>query len=302
MVQIQPRESRKLLTTGQRPLDFLAEAIPGFIYIKFHHWANNRGKYADGYYNSMIDAKDCHIRLPLIMFTCTALRHALVEWQTNKGVHPKASKSKLKPDRPDRSNYYNYMNDGGKNASFCAAKGCKLLTLPGIEDTYTFLMNTWNPLPESYQQRVYKNTLSTIKRQIQQAENPTPAVVISVDAARVDNAILLDYLTSKVALEEPEIGNTDPNIPIYKNSTDGEMHLRMPGGSGDYEDEGDDSDERGAIPTATRQRRAETELHSFDLATRNVDGYEGNDGDDADADEEQEASLADDESTQNVED
>jgi hypothetical protein len=39
-------------------------------------------------------------------------------------------------------------------------------------------------------------------------------VVISVEAARVDNAILLDYLASEVAYEEPEIRSTDPNIPI----------------------------------------------------------------------------------------
>jgi len=56
---------------------------------------NNRGKYADGFYDSMINDKDGHIPLPLIMFTCTAFRHALLEWQKNTGVHPKASKSKL---------------------------------------------------------------------------------------------------------------------------------------------------------------------------------------------------------------
>ena len=66
---------------------------------------------------------------------------------------------------------------------------------------YTFLMNTWSTLPESYQQRVYENPLAIVKRQIQQAENPTPAVVISLEAVRVDNAILFDYLTSEVALE-----------------------------------------------------------------------------------------------------
>jgi hypothetical protein len=70
---------------------------------------------------------------------------------------------------------------------------------------YTFLMNTWNTLLESYQRRVSKNTLATGKRQIQHAENQMPAAVISTEAARVDNAILLDFLTSKVALEEPEI-------------------------------------------------------------------------------------------------
>jgi len=52
-------------------------------------------------------------------------------------------------------------------------------------------MNTWNTLPESYQHRVCNNTLATVKFQIQQVENPTPALVISVEAARVDNAIVL---------------------------------------------------------------------------------------------------------------
>jgi len=160
-------------------------------------------------------------------------------------------------------------------------------------------MNTWNTLPESYQQRVYNNTLATVKHQIQQAENPTPAVVISVKAARVDNAILLDYLNLEVALEEPEIGSTDLNIAIDNNCTDDKLHFGMPGGSGDFEDEGDESD---AIPTASRQRRAATELERFDLGTSDVDGYEGEDGDDVDADEEEEPSQAEDGSTQNVED
>jgi hypothetical protein len=118
------------------------------------------------------------------------LRHALLDWQKNKGVHPKASKSKLKPARPDRYNNFNNKNDSGKIASCCALTGRMLLTSPGVADTYTFLINNWNTLPESYQQRVYNNTLATVKRQIQEAENPTPAMVISVEAAHVDNAIL----------------------------------------------------------------------------------------------------------------
>ena len=71
----------------------------------------------------MIDDKDSHIPSPMIKFTFTALRHALMEWQKNKGVHPKASKSKLKADRPDHSNYFNSKNDSGKNVSCCAAMG-----------------------------------------------------------------------------------------------------------------------------------------------------------------------------------
>jgi hypothetical protein len=111
------------------------------------------------------------------------------------------------------------------------------------------MMNNWNTLPESYQQKVYNNTLGTVNCEIQQAENPTPAVVISTKAASIDNAIHLDNLTSEVALEEPEIGNTDPNIPIDTNCTDDGLHFGMPGGSGDYKDEGDESDEHDAIHT-----------------------------------------------------
>jgi hypothetical protein len=151
-----------MLTNGYRSLQFLAEAIPRCLYIKLYHRANNCGMYADGFYNSMIDDKDGHIPSPLIMFTCTALRDAPLEGQKNKGVHPKASKSKLKADRPDRSNYFNCKNDGGKIMSSCAVTGRKLLTSPGIADTYTFLMNSWNTLLESYQQRVYDNTLATV--------------------------------------------------------------------------------------------------------------------------------------------
>jgi hypothetical protein len=129
--------------------------------------------------------------------------------------------------------------------------GGKLLTSPGVTDIYTFLMNTWNTLPESYQQRVYKITLVKVKCQIQQAENPTPAVVISVEAPCVDNAFLLDFLTSEMPLEEPEIRSSNPNIPIDNNCTDDELHFGMPGGSGYYEDEGDESDERDVIPRAS---------------------------------------------------
>jgi len=163
-------------------------------------------------------------------------------------------------------------------------------------------MNTWKTLPESYQQRVYNNTVASVRCQIQQVENPTPAMVISMEAARVENAILLDYLASELGLEEPEIGSTDPDIPIDKTCTDDELHFGMPGGSWDCEDEGDESDEHNAIPTASLRRRPGTELERFELRTSHVDGYEGEDGNDADVDEEEEASQADNGSTQNVED
>jgi hypothetical protein len=100
----------------------------------------------------MIDEKDSHIPSPLIMFTCTALRHALLEWKKNKGVRPKASKSKLNIDRPDRSNHFNHKNDRGKSAPCCTPTGSKLFTSPGVADTYTLLMNTWNTHQQNVKQ------------------------------------------------------------------------------------------------------------------------------------------------------
>jgi len=106
-VQTQHGKSQKLLKNGQSALYFLAEAILLFIHIEFYHWANNYWKYADGFYNSMINDKNSHIPLPLIMFTCTPWHHALLEWQENKGVHLKALKANLKVDRPNCLNYIN---------------------------------------------------------------------------------------------------------------------------------------------------------------------------------------------------
>jgi len=251
-VQIQRSKCRKLLTNSQHPHYFLAEVIPRFFYIKFYHQANICGKYANGFSNFMIDDKDGQIPSPLSMFTFTTLHNALLEWKKNEVVHLKASRSNVEAERPDRRDYFNYMNDGVMNATCCTATVRKLLTSPGVANIYAFLMKTWNTLPESYQLRVYNNTLATVRRQIQQEENPTTAVVISVEAAHNHNDILLDYLTSKVALEEPEIRSTDPTIPIDNNCTDDKLHFVMPGSCGDYEDECDENDERTAIPTASQ--------------------------------------------------
>jgi len=177
-----------------------------------------------------------------------------------------------------------------------------LLTSPGVAYTYRVLRNTWNALPETYQQRVYRNTLSTVKRLIQQVENPTPAVVISMDAGHVDNAIVLDYLTSEVVVAQPEIRSTDVNIPIDNKYIDDKQHFGIPVGSGDFEDQGDASDERNIFPMASRRRLAGTEQVSFVPVFIDVYGYEGNDGDYPDVNEEEAASQVDDWSTKNMED
>jgi hypothetical protein len=106
-----------------------------------------------------------------------------------------------------------------------------------------------------------------------------------VEAAQVDNAILLDYLPSEAALEDAVIGTTDPNIPIHNSCMDDELHFGMPRCSRDYEDERDEGDMRDAIPAASQRQRPTTQLNRFDLATSHVDGYKGEEGDDVDADD-----------------
>jgi len=76
----------------------------------------------------------------------------------------------------------------------------------------------------------------------------------------------------------------------------------MPQGREDFEHHGEESDESDAIPTASRRWFAATDLERFDLLTSDVDGYEGEDGNNSDADEEEEASPADAGSTQNLDD
>jgi hypothetical protein len=97
-------------------------------------------------------------------------------------------------------------------------------------------------------------------------------------------------LACEVALEEPDIASTDPNIPIDHNCTDNKLHFGVPGGSGDYEDEGGECEVHDAIPTTSRRLQPVTDSERFDLGTSDVDRYEGEDGDDADTDEEEEVS------------
>ena len=120
-----------------------------------------------------------------------------------------------------------------------SANETEVLIFPGVVDTYKFLMNTWNALPESYQQRVYKNTLASVKLRIQEAEFQTPREVISTEAAVVDNVMLLDFLQSEPALQQPEIGVAYPGIPIDNNESDDELLFRF---QPEDEEESDDND------------------------------------------------------------
>ena len=104
-----------------------------------------------------------------------------------------------------------------------------------------------------------------------------------------------------MALQKLEFGSTDPNIPMDNKCTDNELHFRMRGGRDDYDDEGDNMDKSDTISTASWRPRTATELERFDLGTNDIDGYEGDDGDDVDADAEEEPSQGDNGLTQTLE-
>jgi len=127
-------------------------------------------------------------------------------------------------------------------------------------------------------------------------------MVISMEPGRVDNSILLDYLTSKVALDEPKIESTDRNILLDNTCTHERLHFWMPGGSRDYHNECDECDTRNAIPIPDWRRWAVTDLNMFNLKTSDVHGYEGDNGDSAEANDEEGGLQAEDGSTENVED
>ena len=105
-----------------------------------------------------------------------------------------------------------------------------------------------------------------------------------------------------MALEEPETESTDPNISLGNHCMDDELHFGMPAGTGYYDDDGKESNERDAIPRASQWRRPVTELERFDLGSSEVGEYDDEDRDDVDEDEKEEASQANDGSMQNVED
>jgi hypothetical protein len=129
-----------------------------------------------------------------------------------------------------------------------------------------------------------------------------PPEVISMHAAHIDNVILLEYITSKVALEEPEIGSTAPKIQTDNNYMDGKQRFGMPGDHEDYESEGDKIDESDAMPINGERQLAANDLVRVEPETSDFEGYDGDDGDRRDADQKEEVSQADDCAMQNLED
>jgi len=73
-MQIESKAANEWLLSTSFP----AIANTWFIYIKFYHWVNNRGKYADGVNNSMMKDKDGHTPSPLIILPSPGC--AIISW------------------------------------------------------------------------------------------------------------------------------------------------------------------------------------------------------------------------------
>jgi len=58
-----------------------------------------------------------------------------------------------------------------------------------------------------------------------------PALLISVEAVHADNVIPHHYFTSEVALNQPELGSSDPNIRKVDNCIANDLDFGIRGGS-----------------------------------------------------------------------
>jgi hypothetical protein len=70
---------------------------------------------------------------------------------------------------------------------------------------------------------------------------------------------------------------------------DDKLYFGMPVGSQDYEVTADECDQHHVIPTTSQGRWAMTELERFDLERSDVNGFQGDNCNNADVDEEDEA-------------
>jgi hypothetical protein len=86
-----------VLTLGQRQASlFLAPEIARFLYL--HLFARDRRRYSRREYWATILSDD--IPGPLILYACTAMRHALEEWCRNASRRPTHIPDKAKQLRP----------------------------------------------------------------------------------------------------------------------------------------------------------------------------------------------------------
>lgn len=152
-------------------------------------------------------------------------------------------------------------------------------------------MNPWDTQLESYRLRVYTCTLATVRCQIQQVENPIPAMEISMEAVHVDNTICLDHLASKVALHKRELWSTDPYTPPDQNYIDDEISFGISKGSGHCEDECDEAGSMIPSPGLLVLMGHHWTQEVWPANQECIEG-KGDDGHDVDPDQEKEALRA----------
>ena len=102
-------------TIQARASYFLAEEIPQYIYYQFFKRQRKRGRHAESYHHWMREK----VPAVLVVLTCTALHHALKEWEKNGGVQPQKPETVETTGGKNKEEweyYFNRLNDGGESA------------------------------------------------------------------------------------------------------------------------------------------------------------------------------------------
>ena len=202
---------------------FLAEENPQYIFYQFFKRQRKCGKHADGFHHWMREK----MPMVLVVLTCTALYHALMEWEKNKAAPLQ------KPDTIESSGwkrgeweyYFTQLNDGGLFSQIVTATPI-FLHSPEI---YTQLMNTWNGLPPHYWKKVLATVRASLNGLILRDVGRSNAPAEAIDT----HGISYNRTAMEALLEEPEIDQ--PRVTGIDIPAASEVYFDAENGIGDDE-------------------------------------------------------------------
>ena len=133
-------------TIQARASYFLAEEIPQYIYYQFFKRQRKRGRHAEGFHHWMREK----VPAVLVILTCTALHHALKEWEKNGGSPPQKSdavEATRGKKKEEWEYYFNRLNDGGE-FFLCSVNRPGSILVTSTRDLYaTHKHMEWAPEP-----------------------------------------------------------------------------------------------------------------------------------------------------------
>lgn len=163
----------------------------------------------------------------LVVLTCTALYHALKEWEKNKAAPPQKPETieSSGRKREEWEYYFNRLNDGGLFSQMVTATAI-FLHSPEI---YTQLMNTWNGLPPRYWEKVLATVRASLNGLILRDAGVSNAPAEAIDT----RGISYNRTAMEALLEEPEIDQ--PRVTGIDIPAASEVYFDAENGIGDDE-------------------------------------------------------------------